>query len=31
MEKKDKLYIGLYNANYGVLVTDYQGGLLDTY
>lgn len=31
MEKKDKLYIGLYNDYYGALLTDYQRELVDMY
>lgn len=31
MEKKDKLYIGLYNDYYGALLTEYQRELVDMY
>ncbi len=31
MEKRDKLYIGLYNDYYGALLTDYQRELVDMY
>lgn len=31
MDKKDKLYIGLYNDYYGALLTDYQRSLIDSY
>ncbi len=31
MEKRDKLYIGLFNDYYGALLTEYQRGLIDMY
>lgn len=31
MEKKDKLYIGLYNDYYGALLTEYQSGIVADY
>ena len=31
MEKKDRLFISIYNDYYGSLLTDYQRGLIDGY
>lgn len=31
MNKKDKLYIALYNDYYGALLTEYQSGLISRY
>lgn len=31
MEKKDKLFISIYNDYYGALLTEYQRGLVDGY
>ena len=31
MEKKDKLYIGLYNDYYGALLTEHQRSLVSDY